>query len=51
MKKFYVAPEAEEVLLKLTQPLLAGSDEGVDPDTTDPVPVITNPTEEDLNWD
>ena len=50
MKKFYVAPEMEEVLINIAHSLLAGSDEGVDDETTDPTPVITDPSDDDFNW-
>lgn len=49
MKKFYVAPEAEEVLLTVAQPLLAGSEEKEDI-TDGPTPVIDNPSDDDLDW-
>lgn len=50
MKKFYVAPDAEVVLLKMTQPLLDGSNDIIDDETTDPVNVITDPNDDDFNW-
>ncbi len=45
MKKQYFSPEAEIVLLNMTQPLLAGSEK--DDITDGPVPIITDPTDED----
>lgn len=41
-KKFYVAPESEEILIDMEAQLLAGSDEeeGYNPDSGDPVPII-----------
>ena len=50
MKKFYVAPDAEVLLLKMTQPLLDGSNDIIDDETTDPVHVITDPNDDDFNW-
>ena len=49
MKKFYVAPEFEEVLINLQQPLLSGSEEKEDI-TDGPTPTIDNPSDDDLDW-
>ena len=46
MKKNYFSPELEEI--KLDAILLSST--SPDSDTTDPVPVITEPTDDDLNW-
>lgn len=50
MKKFYVAPEAEEVILKLAQPLLTASDPENDDITDGPTPTVENPSDDDLDW-
>lgn len=49
MKKFYVTPEFEEVILNAHMPLLAGSTETEDI-TDGPTPVIEDPTDDDLDW-
>jgi len=46
MKKSYFSPEAEVILLNLTQPLLAGSEK--DDITDGPVPV-KDPSDDDYN--
>lgn len=46
MKKLYFAPEYEEIKIEPTV-LSAASP---DPDTTDPIPVIEEPGDDDLNW-
>jgi hypothetical protein len=46
MKKFYLSPEIEVVLIEPTV-LSAASP---DPDTTDPIPVIDDPSDDDLKW-
>ena len=48
MKKMYFSPEAEGLLLNLTQPLLAGSEKE---DITDgSIKIIDDPSDEDLDW-
>jgi len=49
MKKIYFSPEAEELLLEIDQPLLAGSEEQ-DDITDGPVPTVEDPTDDDLDW-
>lgn len=44
MKKFYEAPELEELLVE-TEALMVESD----PDTDNPVVIIDKPTDDDLN--
>jgi len=44
MKKFYVAPELEELEMEIEDALLVESD----PDTDNPVEIIDNPSDEDL---
>lgn len=46
MKKFYIAPEMDEVILE-NESFLCSSP---DPDTTDPIPVIEDPDDDDLDW-
>jgi len=46
MKKNYFSPEFEEIKI---EPVVLSST-SPDPDTTDPVQVITDPTDDDLNW-
>lgn len=46
MKKNYFSPELEEI--KLDAILLSST--SPDSDTTDPVTVVTDPTDDDLNW-
>ena len=48
MKKFYIAPEMEEVLFEMEQPLLTASES--DDITDGPVPTVDNPTDDDLDW-
>ena len=48
MKKSYFSPEAEIILLNLTQPLLTGSEK--DDITDGPTPVIKDPSGDDLDW-
>lgn len=49
MKKFYIAPEVEEILLMMDQALLAGSPE-TDDITDGPTPTDENPSDDDLEW-
>jgi len=49
MKKFYIAPEVEEILLMMDQALLAGSPETEDI-TDGPTPTVENPSDDDLEW-
>lgn len=46
MKKNYIAPEVDEVILDVRGFLCSSPD----PDTTDPVPVIDDPKDDDLDW-
>jgi hypothetical protein len=46
MKKIYFSPECE--VIKIDPVVLTSA--SPDPDTTDPVPVINEPDEDDLNW-
>ena len=45
MKKTYLAPETEEILVDFVQLLTSSPDS----DTTDPVHIITDPTDGDLD--
>ena len=48
MKKFYIAPEMEEVLFEMEQPLLTASESE---DIIDgPVPTVDDPSDDDLDW-
>lgn len=49
MKKFYIAPEVEEILYEMEQPLLTGSTETEDI-TDGPVPTVDDPSDDDLDW-
>lgn len=46
MKKEYFSPEFEEIKIEA----MVLSSTSPDEDTTDPVEIITEPTNEDLNW-
>lgn len=46
MKKTYFSPELEVVKLNIVKPLMLGSDEK-DDITGDPVPVVTDPDDDD----
>ena len=45
MKKFYVAPELEELEMEIEDALLVESD----PDTDNPVDIVDNPNDDDFN--
>ena len=49
MKKYYIAPEVDVVILNAKMALLSGSTEKEDI-TDGPTPTIDDPSEDDIDW-